>query len=226
MGYTAADVIRQAQSMIGYLEKRTNAQLFSMTANAGHNNYQRFGYELFYAGGSTGWYNGNKNGYEWCAQFADWCHWMASGKDMAEAKRVSGQTHQDGAGVRFHRQKMAAQGRIFSSPKPGDYIYLNGTDHPTHVGLVEYVDGNKVYTIEGNAGDQVKRLWYTIGYDTRWGFGRPFYDEGPEPPDPPDPPDPPVPPPPPTPTPTPPVRYMSKMLLYMAALRRNRDQYY
>ncbi|HXE71184.1 MAG TPA: CHAP domain-containing protein [Candidatus Nitrosotenuis sp.] len=50
-------------------------------------------------------------------------------------------------------------------PKPGDAIVFDW-DHdgtPDHIGLVERVEGGKVYTIEGNASDQVLKRSYALG---------------------------------------------------------------
>lgn len=59
-------------------------------------------------------------------------------------------------------------------PKPGDLIFFNwdgaSEPQPDHVGIVEYVEGNRVYTIEGNStGDDYKhdpnnvnRNWWTM----------------------------------------------------------------
>ncbi|WP_365907924.1 CHAP domain-containing protein [uncultured Ruminococcus sp.] len=54
-------------------------------------------------------------------------------------------------------------------PKPGDLIFYNwdgaSEPQPDHVGIVEYVEGGKVYTIEGNNGndpDHVSRDYWTM----------------------------------------------------------------
>ena len=39
-------VIKIAENEVGYLEKRTNAQLDSKTANAGYNNYTKYGRDM------------------------------------------------------------------------------------------------------------------------------------------------------------------------------------
>ena len=35
-----------ASAEVGYLEKRTNSNLYSKTGNAGSNNYTKYGYEM------------------------------------------------------------------------------------------------------------------------------------------------------------------------------------
>ena len=43
-----------------------------------------------------------------------------------------------------------------------------------HVGIVEKVEGGRVYTIEGNSGDACERNRYPIGDDQIWGYGTPI----------------------------------------------------
>ena len=60
---TAKDVIKIANDEVGYLEKTSNANLYSKTANAGKNNYTKYAYEFDTK--YSGFYNGNKNGFAW-----------------------------------------------------------------------------------------------------------------------------------------------------------------
>ena len=59
-GVTAEQFVAMAISYLGYLEKRSNADLDSKTANAGSNNYQRFQRDV-----------GAGNGDQWCQYFVD-----------------------------------------------------------------------------------------------------------------------------------------------------------
>ncbi|MBO6158866.1 MAG: SH3 domain-containing protein, partial [Firmicutes bacterium] len=49
-------------------------------------------------------------------------------------------------------------------------------DNSSHTGIVEKVDGSKVYTIEGNTSDQVARRSYALNNSRILGYGRPAYD--------------------------------------------------
>ncbi len=65
-------------------------------------------------------------------------------------------------------------------PNPGDIIFFDWeydgyTDTADHVGIVEKVEGNLVYTIEGNDNDSVKERYYTIGERDILGYGIPQY---------------------------------------------------
>lgn len=50
------------------------------------------------------------------------------------------------------------------TPKPGDAILFdwNGDNVPDHIGIVEKVEGGKVYTIEGNSSDKVSKRSYAL----------------------------------------------------------------
>ena len=80
MANTVDKVIATADAEIGYLEKRTNSQLYDKTANAGSNNYTKYAYELDKI---KDFFNGPKNGYQWCACFVSWCFVKAYGVDAA-----------------------------------------------------------------------------------------------------------------------------------------------
>ena len=51
------------------------------------------------------------------------------------------------------------------TPKPGDAILFDweGDGTSDHIGIVEAVKNGKVYTIEGNSSDSVKRNSYSLG---------------------------------------------------------------
>lgn len=72
------------------------------------------------------------------------------------------------------------QGRYHAKdPKPGDQIFFStahSKSNVSHTGLVEKVDGSKVYTIEGNTSDQVARRSYYLSDSYIVGYGRPAYD--------------------------------------------------
>lgn len=123
------------------------------------------------------WYiNGYKNhpGWNkytpWCACFLSWA---------ADQKKAS----IDGAPPRFanvdegmEKFKDGSYGRWRDSgtePIPGDYVFFDwdgGTD-PDHVGAVLCVDGNQLYTIEGNSGGRVAVQRYLLSDPRIVGYG-------------------------------------------------------
>lgn len=172
------DVIKIAEEQIGYIEKKTNSNLDSKTANAGSNNYTKFGRDLH----NAGYYNGNKNGYAWCDQFVDWCFYQASGKNKKAAEAAQCQTGPYGAGCGYSMQYYKDAGRFDKNPKKGDQIffrYKGTTSGADHTGLVIDVTADKIITIEGNSGDRVQKHTYSRSDSTIYGYGHPKYDTAP-----------------------------------------------
>lgn len=158
----------------GYHEKASNAQLDDKTANSGNKNYTKYARDLF----AAGYYNGNKNGYDWCDVFVDWCFFKACGEDAVKAQEMICQTGNLGAGVGYSAQYYMNKNRFFENdPQPGDQIFFYKDGTWTHTGIVKEVKNGKVYTIEGNYKNKVATCVYPLNYATIKGYGRPFYEE-------------------------------------------------
>lgn len=175
-------VIQIAKDEVGYLEKYSNSNLDSKTANAGKNNYTKYARDL---DNISGFYNGKKNGYAWCDVFVDWCFVQAYGVD--NAKRLLCQPSKSlGAGCRYSMNYYKSKGQLKSSPKVGDQIFFkNSSGEVSHTGLVYNVDKSYVYTIEGNTsttsgvvanGGGVCMKKYKLNYSGIACYGRPSYD--------------------------------------------------
>lgn len=173
-------VLRIALDEVGYLEKRSNADLYSKTGNAGYGNFTLFAKDLDALGD---FYNGPKQGYPWCEVFVDWCMVQAYGEDLAlrllcQPRRSAGAGCTQSAG--YYKQA----GRFYSTPKVGDQIYFSWGGEVEHTGLVWNVDASKVYTVEGNtSGDKgvvpngggVFKKSYSLKDSAIYGYGRPDY---------------------------------------------------
>jgi len=171
----AGQVIAIAKGEVGYLEKATNAQLEDKTANAGHKNWNK--YAAWIDKTYPDFYNGRKNGYDWCDIFVDYCFLQAYG--LEDALRLLCQPlHSAGAGctASYNYYKMA--GRICQTPCVGAQIFYT-KDHKScyHTGIVVGVRDGIVTTIEGNTGDKVayKTISQASGYIM--GYGIPDYDK-------------------------------------------------
>ena len=84
--------------------------------------------------------------------------------------------------VPFMANDFLNAGRYDRNPKPGDIVIFDFGDGEgqAHVGVVESVlDDDTVITLEGNAGNQLKRLRRSMGIID--GFGHPPYGSGPGP---------------------------------------------
>ena len=175
-------LLSTAAAEVGYLEKKTNAQLNDKTANAGSANFTKYARDL----DKLKFYNGPKNGFAWCAVFADWCFVEAFG--LETALKMTGQTLGGyGAGCGESVRYYQAMGRFYRyNPRPGDQIFFaDGKGGMAHTGLVERVSGGRVYTIEGNTsgasgvvanGGGVCRKSYPLSYSRIAGYGRPNYE--------------------------------------------------
>ena len=176
----ASAVLAIAAAEIGYHEKKSNSQLDNPTANAGSANYTKYARDFDEK--YPKWYNGKKNGFAWCDMFVDWCMLTAFG--YVDALRLLCQPERSaGAGCTYSLMYYEKQGRYHAKdPKPGDQIFFStahSKSNVSHTGLVEKVDGSKVYTIEGNTSDQVARRSYYLSDNYIVGYGRPAYDAEP-----------------------------------------------
>lgn len=168
MNITPTQVLDLAAKYIGYREKASNNDLYSFDGNAGKGNYTMFQAEL----DAARFWNNAKQGYEWCTSFVAWCFWRIAG---IEAKQILCLTGDYGASCTAWAGYYKAADRLFNSPKVGDQYFQRGSDgKPCHTGLVESVSGNAFTTIEGNAGNMVKRVQRKLD-GTVYGFGRPYY---------------------------------------------------
>ena len=177
MGYTAKQLVAIAEAEIGYHEKASNSNLDSKTANSGNKNYTKYGRDLFKAG----FFNGNKNGFDWCAQFPTWCVWKLTGKNKKKTEYILCVGGDLSAGCGFALKYYKQAGRFDGNPKVGDQIFfkynLNDTSYTAdHTGIVVRVTDSLVETIEGNSSNEVKRKCYQRTDKTIIGYGHPHYD--------------------------------------------------
>lgn len=175
-------VISIAEAEVGYLEKKTNSQLDSKTANAGYGNYTKYARDL---DNIKNFYNGKKNGYAWCDIFVDWCFVKAFGKERA-MELLNQPERSTGAGCYFSMNFYKKSNQFHTSPQKGDQIFFQEGGEITHTGLVYKVDNSKVYTIEGNTsskagvvanGGAVAKKSYYLNSSYIAGYGRPKYNK-------------------------------------------------
>ena len=174
-------VIEVALSQVGYLEKKSNADLDDFTKNAGYNNFTKYARDLDKLGD---FYNTPKQGFAWCECFVDWCFVKAYGEAMAlvltcQPKKSAGAGCTQSAGYYKNKKRFYT-----SNPKVGDQIFFAWGGEVEHTGLVWKVDKSTVYTVEGNTngksgvvanGGGVFKKEYPIGSSSIYGYGRPDY---------------------------------------------------
>lgn len=164
----ASTVIKTAQGEIGYKESG--------------NNWTKYARDL----DSVHYFNGNKQNIAWCATFVCWCVWKSCTSDSASGRKWDAlyftyEPSKDNCacGAKYCAGYFRSHGAYHSSPKKGDFAFFGPKGAETHVGLVEKIDGNYVYTIEGNHGDKVARVKRSKSEIS--GYGRPRYDSEPTP---------------------------------------------
>lgn len=171
-------VIQVALQEVGYLEKKDNSNLDSKTANAGYNNWTKYARDL----DKLGVYNFAKNGFDWCDIFVDWCFVQAYGLDNM-VKMLYQPLKGLGAGCTYSMGYYRDNNALFSTPEAGDQCFFSRDGWKTsyHTGLVERVEGGRIYTVEGNTsnasgvianGGGVARKSYPISMAM---YGRPNY---------------------------------------------------
>lgn len=112
------------------------------------------------------WY-GFSSRVEWCACFVSWCYAQVG---LSEP-RFSGCTSGGMAWFQSHGQWAD---RDYPDIAPGDAIFFDwdGTGDADHVGIVVGVDESRVYTVEGNSGnDACNYKSYPLGSSVIRGYG-------------------------------------------------------
>lgn len=125
-------LITVAKNEIGYLEKATNAQLDSKTANAGYNNYTKYWRDIYPA----------YQGQAWCACFISWIMMTTFG--LKTAKKLLKHWPY------VYCPSMRDYFTLYANPQVGDIVIFKHNGVFTHTGLVIKVQGDKFWTIEGN----------------------------------------------------------------------------
>ena len=167
-------VVDIAENEIGYAEKATNSQLNDKTANPGSGNYTKYGAYFDSLRGEYEYYNGKKNGFDWCDQFVDWCFAQAFGID--EGRKVLYQPMRScGAGCAWSADNFRSNNAWSNTPKRGCQIFFGPKGNESHTGIVVSVSEDKVWTVEGNAANRVMRRVYAINDDYITGYGVPNF---------------------------------------------------
>jgi hypothetical protein len=125
-------VINIAKNEIGYLEKASNSDLDSKTANAGENNYTKYWRDI----------KPDYQGQPWCACFVTWCFVQAFGQTNAK-KLLKHYPY-------VYCPTMADLFTLNANPQIGDIVIFYRNGEFAHTGLVIAVDGDEFETIEGN----------------------------------------------------------------------------
>lgn len=168
----AKDVIELALSEVGYLGKKSNAKLYEKTANTS-GKYNKYAQELYEAG----YYNANKNGFNYCAIFTDWLFYHLAGcKDNAvEIKPYNIYN----ASCTWAKKAYQSVGRLSKAPAVGAQVFfLNKVGgEVSHTGMIVEITGDELVTVEGNINNNVVSRRFKLDDPILDSFGLPFYEE-------------------------------------------------
>ena len=108
----------------------------------------------------------------WCAIFVSWVADQCGYLDAGILPRMEGVRPY----VDWFKERDQWQGRDYE-PMPGDIIFFDWENDglADHVGIVEKVEDDLIYTIEGNSGDRCCEIHYYLASAPIYGFGLPQY---------------------------------------------------
>lgn len=126
-----------------------------------------------HVGGDKYWsYMGFTSRVEWCASFVSYCANECGFIDSGLFPKSASVS----AYMEFYQNKGLYQEKGNYNPKEGDLIiFKNGM---SHIGVVQYVEGNQVVTIEGNTSDMIHARSYPLDYYGISGYCTPAYPSG------------------------------------------------
>lgn len=118
------------------------------------------------------WY-GFEGRVEWCACFVSWCANECGYIEAGVIPKFAGCMQ----GATWFKERGLWKENSYE-PSAGDIVFFDWDEQdriPDHVGIVEKVEGEKIYTIEGNSGDACQRQSYPLGHYEIYGYGTPAY---------------------------------------------------
>lgn len=152
---TVERFVQTALNEDGYVEKASDSELDKKSANAGSNNYTKYG--KYY--GSTG------PNWPWCAQFVSWA---------ADQSEIPTASMTRSASVSSLKDNFVKNNRFYSrdgyTPKRGDVVMF-GSNGGSHVGIVTGIKDGQVKTIEGNTSNKVAQRSYAPTDSYIYGYG-------------------------------------------------------
>lgn len=151
-GVTVDEFISTALSYLGYMEKASNSQLDSFTANAGSNNYQKFQRDI-----------GAGNGDQWCqfyvSAIALYTCEGKSGSSSSSSSSKAEATSSLNETAKFHGYVTASSLNVRTGPGADfDKVSFSPLPNGTKVGVCD--------ELESMEGDK----WYYISYNGKHGF--------------------------------------------------------
>ena len=148
-------VLENTNNNIDYIGNLLTMAFSQNGYREGTNNDNKFGI----------WYNNNHQ--PWCAMFVSWC-WYQTGLSNDLLLKYQGCS----TGQEWCIEKGIFKYKENYTPKPGDIIFFEG-----HTGICAYVEGEYMYTIEGNASNRVGVWRWALNNSRIIGYATPDYPE-------------------------------------------------
>ena len=176
---TVENLLNLAFSEEGYLEKATPNQEDDKTANAGSNNYTKYGRDLQKNVGSP-----YSDGVAWCDEYCDWLYWKLGGKQAILDNLFGFSAYTPTSAQFFKDHGLWYTGK---SPKPCYQIFFKNSSRICHTGIVVKCENGMVYTSEGNTSSQkgvvanggcVRQKSYSVNDPSIAGYGIPAFLAG------------------------------------------------
>ena len=117
-------------------------------------------------------YNTKKQGAEWCDIFNDYCFVVNFGEELAR-KMLYQPEKSAGAGCKYSANYFKQNNAFYKTPEFADQIFFYVGGEINHTGRVVGVTNTQVMTVEGNAGDAVRKNAYSLTDKKIAGYGRP-----------------------------------------------------
>ena len=125
--------------------------------------------------GVPNFYNGKKNGFDWCDVFVDCGFYETFGENIAREMLYQPKKSM-GAGCAYSANYYRINNAFFAEPELGDQVFFGEAKDEDHTGIVIEATGKYIYTVEGNTGGgngSVLKKVYNISDPWIAGYGRP-----------------------------------------------------
>ena len=148
---SANKMVTWTKSQVGYKETGTNINKYAADMDK---NYPDF-------------FNGKKQGQQWCAVFV--CDGFCRNYGEANAlKMLHLPKKNSAAGCKYAVRYYKAAKAWYKSPKVGDQIFFGKSGKEKHTGFVIEVSKTTVTTIEGNKSNAVKKNSHDLTHKVYW----------------------------------------------------------
>lgn len=165
------DVVSIALTQVGYHEGNSDSE---MHGNNGSGSKNFVEYNRLYGKLDNGEGNGTSYGYSWCCSFVSWCLRQANVPTSLVTTEVSCPRM-----ITWLKANSKYVTRASGhTPIAGDIIFFKSSTSKqtaSHIGIVLGVSGNLVYTVEGNANNNVAKRSYSLTDTYIVGYGVPNY---------------------------------------------------